>query len=191
MSSQQRIDEVTEPDATNFERADKTDAGSMARAKMVAKASARKMKSLVKWTFILLAVLVVCSGIGRAVWGYYTQEVGFTDNFRNCSATVGGLKITGTRSYHYPYRDFLGMRMIDKTKVIETTRIDLTGDVMTIVPVVNDGKEYGKSYALSERGSPIVKNAPVYVIVSGKNNGIIDYEAFCKTQPRPVTDTPD
>jgi len=191
MSIKQRIDEVTEPDATNFERADKMDAGTKARARLAAKAAARKVKWMIKWSLIVVVLMVVISGIGRGLWGYYTQEVGFTDSFRNCSATVGGLKITGTRSYHYPYRDFLGMRMIDKTKVIETTRIDLTGDVMTIVPVVNDGKEYGKSYALSERGSPIVKNAPVYVIVSGKNNGIIDYEAFCKTQPRPVTDTAD
>lgn len=190
MSTQQRIDELTEPNATDFVAGQEPveDAGTKARARLAAKAAARKVKWMIKWSFIVVCFVLVFSGIGKVAWGYYTQETGFTENHRTCSAMIGGVKITGTRTYNYPYRDFMGARIILKEKVIETTRIDLTGDPMTIVPVVLDGKDYGKSYALSERGSPIVKTAPMYVIVSGKSNGIIEYEAFCKTQPRPVTE---
>ena len=62
MSIQHRIDELTADHAAT-EPAE--DAGTKARARLAAKAAARKVKWMIKWSFIVVCFVLVFSGIGK------------------------------------------------------------------------------------------------------------------------------
>lgn len=183
---------VTNDGATLGAFDDGMDAGSLARQLMEHKAELKRLKrsrlinKLAIW-FVFLGVLVA---LGIAAYGYVQRDLksGFDTTFRECEIMVGELKITGKRTYSYPYKALWGQRWVDETRVRESTTINLPGVKLAIVADA-EPKWWGLRFSDGERGSPILKPALKYTLVTDKGIAMMSYGGFCKpANALPVVD---
>lgn len=159
------------------------DKGGMARELMEHKAELKRLKrsrlvnKLLMW-FVFLGVLVALS---IAAYGYVQRDLksGFYTDHRDCEIMVGELKITGKRTYSYPYKSLWGQRWVNEDKVLESTTINLPGVKLAVVADV-EPKWRGLRFSDGERGSPILKPALKYTLVTDKGIAMMSYGGFCK-----------
>lgn len=183
---------VTNGDVTTWPFDDGMDKGSMARQIMEQKAELKRLKlsrlinKLLMW-FVFLGVL---GALGFAAYGYIQRDLksGFDTTFRECEIAVGELKITGKRTYSYPYKALWGQRWVDETRVRESTTINLPGVKLAIVADA-EPKWWGLRFSDGERGAPILKPALKYTLVTDKGIAMMSYGGFCKpANALPVAD---
>jgi hypothetical protein len=155
-----------------------TDAGAAARERLAARAL-RKTKWFLKWTFLTTMLLAIAVVTGSGWWVYEHRHQGYDIVYRNCKWKLGDSELTGTRTYSYPYQEYLGYRLIQRDGVEEKTVVTVNGGGLTVIGLkdtdfwVNNVKE-------GERGPVTLKDANNYVFQQGKNWAAAKYSEFCK-----------
>lgn len=155
-------------------------------------ALAAKAKAVAYRTYrIFMWVLLVCcllSVVGALLFVYKDKIVTDFDKYgtdtRPCISKVGERTITGTRTYSYRYMTVLGHRvfMTPEKEVEQETRIDVTGNAMTILGTKLDGSIEKTMIADGEKYRQLLKPADHYTFFmdGGKNTAIIAYNSLCK-----------
>jgi hypothetical protein len=155
------------------------DKGAQAANVIRAKGLAYKAKrAVVKLIWLCLLITLVCIG-AVGYYGYKMRVVGVNTDTRSCTWPVGGLTITGTRSYTYGFQEYFGFRITDTAQITEKTIMNLDGTAMTVVGSTGD-KWWAEVVRDGDRGQLIMKPATNYLFVSGKNIGMVEYKSFCK-----------
>lgn len=164
------------------------DAGIKARDLLEERSKSRNKfhRFLIALTVFLVLITVSIAGI-LGKYAYDTKVVGRFNDMRMCSTIVGKYRLTGTRTYSYPYVEILGYRLIDSSKILEETKIDIKGNTVTVVGI--DSDQWWSIYiGKGEQGTYKLKQADTYIFTSDDNVGVVDYSAFCNNTPEVVPD---
>lgn len=167
------------------QRGEDNDGGADARVRLNDRRLAYLFRRMLFRTFLVVLAILTLALAGLFAYAKATMVEGTTTDNRECRWPVGKIEITGTRSYTYPYRDILGHRTIDKSRVYEKTTIVLPKELTTVVGVNRDGKWYGEQSGGSAVGQLILKRADYYTVVSGQNFGGFNYDDFCNSRVTP------
>lgn len=156
------------------------EAGAVARERIQARGAAyqaaRALK-LVMGGFILFFLLGLA---GIAVYGWETRVTATNIDLRRCIAKVGEMNVTGTRTFDYPYTEIFGFRFIDTGHIIESTRMNLNGNAITVVGQLGDSW-WAIPIGAGEQGNQLLKPADNYTfVIEGKHAGVVEYNSFCR-----------
>lgn len=157
------------------------------RANLAAKAKeiAHRTYRFCLWALLVFSLL---TAIASVLYVYKDKIVTDYDKFgmdtRNCIAKVGDRTITGSRTYAYRYMTVLGYKifMTPEKEVEQETRLDVTGNSMTILGTKLDGSIEKTMIGDGEKYRQLLKSADHYTFFmdGGKNTAIIAYNALCK-----------
>lgn len=158
----------------------KPDAGIKARAAV----AGRKAAYAAKRTFMLMVYGCIFAGVLLAAavgyYGYTTFTKGHLSDYRPCSADVGGIAITGTRTFSYSYNELFGFRWFKPAETDEKTIINVTGNAMQIIGLTGTKHWWGVNIDTGERGQQILKPADSIVFIIGKKMNAVEYKSFCQ-----------
>lgn len=155
-------------------------------------ALAAKAKAVAYRTYrIFMWVLLVCcllSVVGAVLYVYKDKIVTDFNKYgmdtRQCISKVGERTITGSRTYSYRYMTVLGHKifMTPEKEVEQETRLDVTGNGMTILGTKLDGTIEKTMISDGEKYRQLLKPADHYTFFmdGGKNTAIIAYNSLCK-----------
>lgn len=142
-----------------------------------------------RWVFrmyFLLALLGLIGLAGAVGWTYRANIVQDWDRYgshqSNCIFKVGERTVKGTRDYSYRYYTILNWKFYDTTKQTEETRIDISGNGMTILAHMPDGTSKKQEVSDGERYNQRIEIAESYSFFmdNGKNAATISYKTMCK-----------
>jgi hypothetical protein len=154
-----------------------TRAADIMRAK--AAAMAASAARLMRWVLGGGIALVMLAMVAIGYYGWSNQITGRFSDDRLCSSEIGGYKVTGKRTYSYPYMEIYGFRFIDTKKIDERTVVDIRGDAVLILGQSAD-MWWSVAVGAGEQGIQILKEANQYTFVSGKKALIVSSKEFCK-----------
>jgi hypothetical protein len=163
------------------------DKGAMARERVQKRSLAYAVRRILFRIFLMVLVALVGTGVITYAMAMKTMTKATVTDYRECSWQVGKLEITGRRSYTYPYTEVFGHRFLEVDRVSESTIINLPREATTVVGVSQGKKWTGDQQMEGPAGTMKLQRADTYVIVSGKNYGAFEYEAFCTQHPRETT----
>jgi hypothetical protein len=133
------------------------------------------------WSLVFLCI------VGAGVWGYYNFKTivpawdKYTSAQKNCIFKVGERTVTGTRTVSYRYYQILDWRAHDESTVETETRLDVSGNGMTVIQYVNgkpeklaisDGEKYRQLLTPAEKYSFFMDN--------GKNFAELSFNDICR-----------
>lgn len=122
-----------------------SDAGAVARNRLNVRAAAVRAASVAKaiilWSIFFIFVAIAAG----AAWANYNMVTSRATDFRECSARVGDIVLTGRREYSYKYSEILGNRLVHGDSVIENTTVNVVGGGMNIVGLYNSTEPVDKS----------------------------------------------
>ena len=158
------------------------DPGAEARERLQKRSFSQAFRKVLLKMFMV--VLVVLAGWGAMAFAAISKEMttGTTTDYRECKWPIGKLEITGRRSFTYPYTEVLGHRIIDTSRVTESTTINLPRDAVTVVGITDKDNWWGGQQDEGPPGTMNLKPGKVYVVVVGKNYGAFDHDSFCNQQ---------
>lgn len=164
------------------------DAGDLARSAWRAKQK-RAFLRFVSIFMIWLLALAVVAGFTYYRWNDIVNYVlpdydKYAQDLRPCIFKVGERTITGQRSYEYRYMTLFNHKIVmtPSSEVQQETRLDITGNGMTILGshagaapdklIISDGERYRQ----------LLKRADDYTFFmdGGKNTAIVAYSDICK-----------
>lgn len=142
-----------------------------------------------RWIFriyFLLALLGLLGLAGAVGWTYRTAVVQDWDRYGShqsqCIFKVGERTVKGTRDYSYRYYTILNWKFYDTTQQTEETRIDISGNGMTILAHFPDGTSKKQEVSDGERYNQRLEIAESYSFFmdNGKNAATVSYKTMCK-----------
>lgn len=150
-----------------------------------AKAAAYRAYRIFMWVLLVACLLAV---VGAVLFTYRDKIVTDYNRYgmdtRQCISKVGERTITGSRTYSYRYMTVLGHKifMTPEKEVEQETRLDVTGNAMTILGTKLDGSIEKTMIADGEKYRQLLKPADHYTFFmdGGKNTAIIAYNTLCK-----------
>jgi hypothetical protein len=134
---------------------------------------------LMRWVFGGGVAVIILAIVAIGYYGWSNQISGRFSDDRLCSSEIGGFKVTGKRTYSYPYMEIYGFRFIDTKKIDERTVVNISGDSMMILGQ-SDDMWWSVAIGPGEQGIQILKEASQYTFVSGKKALIVSSKEFCK-----------
>jgi hypothetical protein len=150
-----------------------------------ARAIAYRTYRVVLWVVLFACLLALAA---TTLYVYKDRIVTQYDKFgmdtRSCISKVGERTITGTRTYSYRYMTVLGHKifMTPENEVQQETRIDVSGNGMTILGTKADGTVDKTMISDGEKFRQLLKPAETYTFFmdGGKNTAVIAYNELCK-----------
>lgn len=146
-----------------------------------------RLKQRVRAFMMAVWALIFLAMVGAGAWAYYNFKTivpawdKYTSAQKNCIFKVGERTVTGTRSISYRYYQILNWRAHDESTVSTETRLDVSGNGMTVIQYVNgkaeklaisDGEKYRQLLAPAEKYSFFMDN--------GKNFAELSFNDICK-----------
>lgn len=149
------------------------------------KALALRTGRILLWVTLIVALLAFA---GAALYVNKDKLVTSYDKYgmdtRPCMGKVGERTITGTRTYGYRYMTVLGYKiyMTPEKEVEQETRLDISGNGMTILGMQADGTLQKTMISDGERYRQLLHPADSYTFFmdGGKNTAVIAYTDLCK-----------
>lgn len=142
-----------------------------------------------RWIFrlyFLVALLGLIGLAGAVGWTYRAAIVQDWDRYgshqTNCIFKVGERTVKGTRDYSYRYYTVLNWKFYDTAEQKEETRIDISGNGMTILAHLPDGTSKKQEVSDGERYNQRIEAADSYSFFmdNGKNATTVSYKTMCK-----------
>lgn len=142
-----------------------------------------------RWVFrlyFLVALLGLIGLAGAVGWTYRANIVQDWDRYgshqSNCIFKVGERTVKGTRDYSYRYYTVFNWKFYDTTQQTEETRIDISGNGMTILAHMPDGTSKKQEVSDGERYMQRIDPAESYSFFmdNGKNAATVTYKTMCK-----------
>lgn len=142
-----------------------------------------------KWIFrlyFLVALLGLLGLAGAVGWTYRSAIVQDWDRYGShqtqCIFKVGERTVKGTRDYSYRYYTILNWKFYDTREQTEETRIDISGNGMTILAHMPDGNSKKQEVSDGERYNQRLEIADSYSFFmdNGKNAATVTYKSMCK-----------
>lgn len=146
-----------------------------------------RLKQRVRAFMMAVWALIILGMIGAGVWGYYNFKTivpawdKYTSAQKNCIFKVGERTVTGSRTVSYRYYQILNWRAHDENTVSTETRLDVSGNGMTVIQyidgkaeklAISDGEKYRQLLAPAEKYSFFMDN--------GKNFAELSFNDICK-----------
>lgn len=142
-----------------------------------------------RWIFrlyFLVALLGLISLAGAVCWTYRASIVQDWDRYGShqtqCIFKVGERTVKGTRDYSYRYYTILNWKFYNTAEQKEETRIDISGNGMTILAHMPDGTSNKQEVSDGERYNQRIDVADSYSFFmdNGKNAATVSYKSMCK-----------
>jgi len=159
----------------------RTDAGSLAREKLVIRKNtiAAKFRRLMLVLFLLVLTFLGTVGyFGYKEWK--NRVVEWRTDYQMCYVKLGNTIVEGHRKYRYQATTYLGYRFFDHSDVTETTELKPSSLAYRLVGY--NGKEswlFENVGMGSIRDTKEIEKSSHYTFITANNIEVVSYDEFC------------
>lgn len=169
-----------QPEFVNGEVKQPKDAGSEA-ATIMRERNDKKLKfhiRLMRDMLVGVLIVTVLAVVGIGITLYQNRITGFEPYERQCKVEVGRVTIMGTRTFHQPFTEIQGHRIVDKSKILEKTTMSVKGSPYNVLLIKGKESKLVKA-GLGEVGTLPLEAADQYVFVVDGTPVMVDYQTLC------------